>query len=173
MLLFFQFDLPDQAQMPFETGSHLCVFMCPQHNEIPCFEQYSQLPPEYWNKTEGNAYAILSKPTAESTLVSPGLLEQQSLAISGAPSDRNGVIAIGGEPQWAQDPEHFVCSCGADMRFVCQISENYKFQQRPGAPEQPDTCYDDGYLLFLGNEIYVFACPRQCDPNAVWITVQN
>jgi hypothetical protein len=40
-------------------------------------------------------------------------------------------------------------------------------------PEQPYTIHADTYLLFLGNEVYLQACPAHCDPAAVWPVNQN
>lgn len=172
MLLFFQFDLPSDADAQL-GASHLCVFMCPIHNEIPSFEQHERLPAEFWDKTEGHFHAVLGSTAAEQTIESPRLLLGQSLTFSETADESREYIATGGNPSWIQNPERFACSCGAEMHFVCQVSENYKFIRLAEAPEQPDTPYKDGYVLFLGNEIYVFACPARCDPRAVWITVQN
>jgi len=59
------------------------------------------------------------------------------------------------------------------MRFVCQAPENWRFAKKPEAPEQPDSVSANDYILFLGNEVYVFACEAQCDPRAVHVVVQN
>ncbi|KES06652.1 hypothetical protein BU52_12765 [Streptomyces toyocaensis] len=53
------------------------------------------------------------------------------------------------------------------MAFVCQVPENREFGVSPGAPVQPYSIRDDAYLLFLGNEVYLLACPRRRDPAAV------
>jgi len=98
---------------------------------------------------------------------------ENSLAFEERPENPSYQIAVAGEPEWIQEPEQFVCSCGTEMAFVCQISEHYKFQKLPTAPEQPDSSYTDGYVLFLGNEVFVFACPKQCNTRAIWVTVQN
>jgi hypothetical protein len=43
----------------------------------------------------------------------------------------------------------------------------------PGAPVQPYSIRDDAYLLFLGNEVYLLACPARCDPAAVFPVNQH
>lgn len=173
LLLFLQFALPTELGLPFVSGSRLSIFMCSEHNEIPSFDQLTQLVDDYWDNTEGNWFGLLVKPSDERIVSGPELLEHQALSLDVAPDDSNYFIAVSGQPKWVQDSEEFTCSCGAPMQFVCQISDSYKFQPLPNAPEQPDSCYSEGYVLFLGNETYVFACPRQCNPRAVWITVQN
>jgi hypothetical protein len=80
---------------------------------------------------------------------------------------------VGGQPSWAQTPEVHRCCCGAEMRFLCQVPDGYPFPKRPDAPAQPDSFSDDDYCLFLGNEVYLFACEAQCDPRAVHPVVQN
>jgi hypothetical protein len=47
------------------------------------------------------------------------------------------------------------------------------FAVHPGLPEQPYSVGADTYNLFLGNEIYLLACPDHCDPAAVWPVNQN
>lgn len=59
------------------------------------------------------------------------------------------------------------------MRLLSQISENFPFPKLPSAPSQPDSFSRDDYCLFLGNEVYIFACVDQCNERAIWITVQN
>ncbi|MEV6794926.1 hypothetical protein AB0M87_23710 [Streptomyces sp. NPDC051320] len=41
-----------------------------------------------------------------------------------------------------------------------------EFAVHPGLPEQPYGV--DTYNMFLGNEVYLLACPDHCDPAAVW-----
>jgi hypothetical protein len=174
LLLFLQFDLPGELGLPFEAGSHITVFMCPEHNEIPSFDRTSTLIGNYWESAEGHWFAMLAKPKGQERSVrGPELLMQRALRMDDVAEDEMYRIGVSGTPEWVQQPEHFICSCGSPMHFVCQISDSYKFTRQANAPEQPDSCYSDGYVLFLGNETYVFACPQQCNPRAVWITVQN
>ena len=153
----------------------LSVLMCAEHNEIPSFEPWRQLPPAYWDQAEGHWRAYLVGAGCGHESEGPPWLQRQPLASASEPATDGaaGSITVGGEPQWLQDPEAFTCACGAPMHFVAQVSDSYRFAQTAEAPEQPDGPYVDGYVLFLGNEVYVFACSARCDPRAVWITVQN
>ncbi len=171
--LFFQFALPVELGLPFIPGSRLSVFMCQEPNEIPSFEQRAQLSEGYWDRAEGHWFCLLAVPGEERVVVGPDILEHQALVWSAVPQDANYCISVAGQPIWMQEPERFMCSCGSPMRFVCQVSDSYKFEPTATAPEQPDSSHRRGYILFLGNETYVFACLRQCNPRAVWITVQN
>ena len=173
MILFFQFDLPVGLGFPFQAGSHLSMFMCPEHNEIPSFDQTTQLPAEYWLATEGHWYAALDKRGNEVRVESPPFLKPEKLELSDTPRERGWQLSVGGDPDWMQDSEQFTCNCGAKMHFICQLSDGHEFPKLPNAPEQPDSSSANDYVLFLGNEVYVFACSIQCNPNAVWITVQN
>ena len=82
-------------------------------------------------------------------------------------------MKIGGQPSWAQAPQVHRCSCGAEMVFLCQIPENFPFPKLPTAPKQRDSFSSEDYCLFLGNEVYVFACEAQCHPRALHVVVQN
>lgn len=73
------------------------------------------------------------------------------------------ICKVGGAPSWAQDPELYRCACGADLVYLCQVKENWEFAVYPGAPEQPYS-WGKTYNLFLGNEVYLLACPDHCDP---------
>lgn len=59
------------------------------------------------------------------------------------------------------------------MAFLCQVPEYQEFGVHPGAPVQPHSIRDDAYLLFLGNEVYLLACPARCDPAAVFPVNQH
>jgi hypothetical protein len=51
--------------------------------------------------------------------------------------------------------------------YICHVPEDLEFATHPGAPEQPCSVGADTYNLFLGNEVYLLACPSHCDPAAV------
>jgi hypothetical protein len=51
--------------------------------------------------------------------------------------------------------------------------EDFGFDKRPGQPVQPDTFNSAQYGLFLGNEVYIVACPEHCRPAAAWPIPQN
>jgi len=175
MIPFLQFTLPVTAELPFAEGSRLSVLMCPEHNEIPSFESFDArpLPPAYWEQGEGHWYASLEKPQAMHRVTGTSILQPAELVLADAPADEDYRIAVGGAPDWVQDDETFTCACGSEMAFVCQVSDGFEFPKLPDAAEQPDSSSAKSYVLFLGNEVYVFACSQQCDPRAVWITVQN
>lgn len=177
-LLFLQFDIDETWQLPFATGSHVVIFMCPHCNEIPSFTQFpkGRLPARFWNETEGHFFVAMFAPghadsvcNAEPLLL-PWELRFEELNDNAHPSD---IIRIGGTPHWLQAPERVFCCCGAEMALICQIAESFEFRKQIGAPVQPDTFSADAYCLFLGNEVYVFGCPNQCDPRAVWVVVQG
>lgn len=173
MVPFLQFEVPLAAELPFVAGSRLAVLMCPEHNEIPSFDSFEALPPSFWQRTDGHWYAMLSRPQQMNSIGAPAYLEPAELVLANEPDDRNRRISVGGEPEWLQAPEKFTCACGAPMAFVCQVSDGFEFPKAADAPEQPDSPSAKAYVLFLGNEVYVFACPEQCNPRAVWVTVQN
>lgn len=178
LLLFVQLDIDPNWSLPLAANSHLVIFMCPQCNEIPSFDEFpaGKLPQRFWETGEGHWFAALSRPDAAETVLrqEPRLVVKQ-LAFS--PTEEMGhlpdSIVVGGPAYWLQDAVSYQCSCGAEMSLVMQISENFGFEKQPAAPSQKDSFSDDEYCLFLGNEVYVFACPRQCDPRAVWIMVQG
>jgi hypothetical protein len=172
MQLFVQFDIPPELSLPFQAGSHLNVLMCPVHNEIPSFNSWSSLPPEYWKAAEPHWYASLFVNSVDFR-ASANYLAPFELVLADAPSSERFRISVGGVPDWVQDPEEFICCCGAHMQFVAQISDGAEFPKLTDAPEQPDSSSANDHVLFLGNEVYIFACSAQCNPRAVWVTVQN
>ena len=59
------------------------------------------------------------------------------------------------------------------MKLLIQIPENYAFPMADGAEEQPDSFSNSDYCLFLGNQLYLLGCTKQCDPLALWPVLQN
>jgi hypothetical protein len=177
MTFFFQLDIPRDLA-PF-GGSHLLAFQCPKHNDAVFPPRVARMPAGYWD-TPGQFWRIyLNKPGAETTAaeVEPALAPA---AIVARPSEDlvkhgTGVMGwkLGGVPSWAQDPESYECSCGGQLRYLCQVPINFGFATNPGQPEQPGWYRSVEYALMLGNEIYILACDRQCDPRAVWPVNQN
>jgi hypothetical protein len=183
LVLFLQFEMRSDFGLPFLVGSQLLVFMCPMHNDIPELYADNQLPQEYWNHG-GDHFALY--------LVRPGTGQPfreeephlRSFPLRFEPSvDEVDVVGslrvgsqgfkIGGVPSWVQGAEWHTCSCGSRMEFVGQVPEDFPFPRRPEAPQQPDSFSSDDYCLFLGNEVYLFACAAQCHQRAVWAVVQN
>ena len=188
-VLFLQLDILKEFYLPFASGSHLSVFMCPNHNDIPTLYNDRQvLPANYWDDNEGHYKLILNPPIkrewalnlephlvyyslgfkeAEESIISDNLFQGECYEIG------SSGWKVGGVPSWIQDPEYPYCACGAEMRFVCQIPEDFGFEKAPDAESQPDSFSHDHYCLFLGNEVYIFACVNQCNPLAVIAAVQN
>lgn len=127
-LMFLQFAVPVELGLPIAAESQLSIFMCPEHNEIPSFESKAHLEGDYWNGGEGNWAAFLALPGKVRTALGPRILEPVSFEFDEHPANPSYKIAVGGKPEWVQEPEQFVCSCGAKMAFVSQISDSYKFK---------------------------------------------
>ncbi|MET4660569.1 MULTISPECIES: hypothetical protein [Streptomyces] len=174
MALFFQLDVPEDIE--FFGGEHLSVFHCAHHNEAsdPVTAD-GRLVPRFWEAPQppfpGSFWRVLLQRD-------PGIPEAEpepavrALPLTLRPFvDAHGPFTmffkVGGTAAWALYPEQYWCACGAELAFVCQVPENWEFGVRPGAPVQPHSVGDDAYLLFLGNEVYLLACPRRCDPAAV------
>ena len=58
------------------------------------------------------------------------------------------------------------------MKLLLQVPENYGFDMSDNAPQQTNS-YSKRYTLFLGNQLYLLACSRQCHPLALWPVLQN
>jgi hypothetical protein len=182
MVLFFQFDVAEKFGLPFAPASHLSVFMCPIDNEAPEQFRKHRLSAQFWKRRrqiDGKKRfyeLVLHKPgtreqvhPVEPYLVQRGLrFEQKPEEIAGAQG-----FKVGGHPFWVQGPTYQACACGAEMRFLCQLPENFPFRKTPQAPEQPDSFSRNDYGLFLGNLVYLLACEAQCNPLAVHPVVQN
>ncbi|MEU0651353.1 hypothetical protein ACWEV9_06945 [Streptomyces albogriseolus] len=82
-----------------------------------------------------------------------------------------------GRPTAALKSSGSTVSGAAKGAVTCSRRSSYlpfwEFGVRPGAPVQPYSIRDDAYLLFLGNEVYLLACPKRCDPAAVFPVNQN
>ncbi|MBM2614574.1 hypothetical protein JIG36_03270 [Actinoplanes sp. LDG1-06] len=168
MVFFFQLDIP------FLDGDHLLVFQCPEHDE-GVFGPL-QLPERYWDTVtdpyEGPFWRFLLRPAGSPAAEADPHLQARRLVLHPAEEtveNRRGRAGfkLGGVPSWAQEPEHYRCSCGTDMVFVCQVPENFGFDMWP-MREGKEQVY-----LFLGNEVYIQACPARCHPEALWPAIQN
>lgn len=180
MVLFFQLDIRAEFGLPFKQGSHLLVFMCPTHNEPPGLASIydnSPLPPSYWDADDGHFSLLLFPPEAlESNGRLDGYIEPYSLAFEPAEEKIQNFgdfdvgsynFKVGGVPGWMNYRIAKRCTCGGEMSFICQTPDGFGFKQTPGAPEQPDSFSAIEYCLFLGNQVYILGCNRQCDPRAV------
>ena len=182
LILFLQFDVEERFSLPFLPDSRFVLFACPHCNDIPRFEFFYEtgfLPQNYWDITEGHFFTALYRPGQPETVLKqlpylqPFRLSFESFGPFKKDSFLQDTIRVGGAPDWFQFPEEYTCSCGAKMEFLCEISESFGFPKRPEAPEQTNTFSEDEYCVFLGSEIYIFACPNQCHEQAIWITVQH
>ncbi|MEV0171096.1 hypothetical protein AB0I00_08195 [Streptomyces sp. NPDC050803] len=183
MALFFQLDIPADLE-PF-GGDHLLIFHCRAHNDASDPELADgRLVPNYWDAPQPpyprpfwrvllQRHATL--PTADPEL-SVHALPLSLRPFEDTPNARGRgaqVFKVGGTPSWAQDPEYYRCACGADLVYICQVPEDMEFAVHPGQPEQPYSIGLNTYGLFLGNEVYLLACPAHCHPAAVWPVNQN
>ncbi|MEU5873849.1 hypothetical protein AB0A73_20110 [Glycomyces sp. NPDC047369] len=182
MTLFFQLDLPADLG-PF-GGDHLSVFHCRIHNDYanpPLAE--GRLVDKYWDAPQppesGPFWRVLVQrgatlPAADFEPLVRAL--PLTLRVFDDEPSAYGLGAqtfkVGGTPSWAQYPESYQCACGADLVYLCQVPEDWEFDVYPGSPEQPNGV-GKTYHLFLGNEVYLLACPAHCDPAAVWPVNQN
>lgn len=180
MVLFFQFNFRAEFGLPFKEGSHLLIFMCPTHNDPPCLPAIyddSPLPPSYWDADNGHFALLLFPPFVSESIgnldpyISPYLLafEQAEEEIQDLGDFDVGSYAfkIGGVPGWMNYRINKKCTCGGEMSFICQTPDGFGFKKSPHAPEQPDSFSANEYCLFLGNQVYILGCNRQCDPRAV------
>ncbi|OMI33281.1 hypothetical protein SPAR_42274 [Streptomyces sparsogenes DSM 40356] len=180
MALFFQLDVPQDVE-PF-GGDHLLVFHCRAHNDAsePQLTGDGRLVPRYWDAPQPpypgpfwrvllQRHAVLPAAETEPSVI-PLPLTLRPFADT--PEGTQG-FKVGGTPSWAQDPECYRCACGADLVYVCQVPEGMEFAVHPGQPEQAYSIRAEAYWLFLGNEVYVLACPDHCDPAAAWPVNQN
>ena len=186
MVLFFQLDIRSEFKIPFRERSHLLVFMCPTHNEpaeLPSIYDSSQLPDSYWDADAGH-YALLLFPPGD--LISEGHLDEHiasySLSFESAQEEIQNFgefdvgsydFKIGGVPGWMNYRIDKLCTCGGEISFICQTPDGFGFKQTPTAPAQPDSFSYSEYCLFLGNQVYILGCNRQCDPRALIAVCDN
>lgn len=169
MALFFQLEVPQDLEH--FGGDHLLVFHCRTHNDASDPQlSAGRLVPRYWDAPQP-AYprpfwrvllqrAAQPLPEAEPSLRALPLTLKPFMDTPDSQGLGSQTFKVGGTPSWAQDPEHYTCACGTELAYVCQVPENTEFG-------------DDTDALFLGNEIYLLACPSHCDPAAVWPVNQN
>jgi hypothetical protein len=184
LIAFLQIRLPALPEMPFQPGGRLQVFACRQHDDIPgpIYSDYTafaeasqrrQLPPEYWEMTDGHYLLRLLPASVETTVshrekrLAPQWIAAQRLADESADG-----FKLFGEPFWQQDPEVHSCSCGAPMKLILQLPEHFGFSMAQNAPQQSNSSYADQYVLFLGNQLYLLACSEQCHTSALWPVLQ-
>jgi hypothetical protein len=182
MALFFQLELP--PDLGAFGGDQLAVFHCPVHNDfanpplvegglVDRFWEAPQLPypRPFWS-------VLLQRQTPLTAADIEPLVQALPLTLRALVDEPDAYglgtqnFKVGGVPSWAQDPENYQCACGADLVYLCQVPEDWEFDVYPGSPKQPNGV-GETYQLFLGNEVYLLACPAHCDPAAVWPVNQN
>lgn len=186
MLFFFQLDIDKESDLPLKPGSHLLVFMCPAHNDMPSrlLEPGERtLPAQYWQRDFGHYKLILNKsPKNEAKLEAEETLKPLAVRYISHEEDMewDGIIErgtrgfkLGGVPSWEGEPVAPICSCGAEMVFACQVPPKFVFPKVAGSPGQPDPISPDGYGLFMGRSTYIFACKDQCTPYSVYAVTQD
>ena len=186
LVLFLQFDIRREFALPFREGSHLLAFMCPNHNEIPSVpSDYDDapLPDRFWDTDDGH-YSLLLLPPGQSQTTAP--LDQHiaafRLTFQESEEDVQSFddfdvgsldFKIGGVPGWMNYAINKTCPCGGQMAFICQTPDGFGFRKTESAPEQPDAFSATEYCLFLGNQVYILGCDRQCDPRALIAVCDN
>ncbi|HEY9792596.1 MAG TPA: hypothetical protein V6D22_19500 [Candidatus Obscuribacterales bacterium] len=182
MIFFFQFDLLKRFDLPLKANSHLLVFMCPVHNDVPTQllePSEHELPENYWEKTSGHYCLCLYKPTSkEKRQPADSHIAEKIFDFSESEEiiDWDGRVErgstgfkVGGVPTNGLSPRPLECACGAEMIFLCQVPEAYGFDRRKNAPVQtPDAVPGGQYNLFLGHPTYIYACKEQCTRHSVY-----
>ncbi len=132
------------------------------------------LPDEYWNITDGHYLLRLLPPTTETIQAKQeSRLVPRFLAAITAENDSEDGFKLFGQPYWLQDAEQHQCACGAPMQLLLQIPDGQGFTMAEGADEQPNSFSRTEFCIFLGNQLYLLACTKQCDPHALWPVLQN
>lgn len=187
MIAFVDLELPKVSGSPFDSGSRLQIFACRAHDDIaglpytggspaPFYlaSQSAQLPANYWTISDGHYLLRLLPPESHlESAESETRLLKAPLTFTPMRSDDENGFKLFGQPYWVQDPEVHTCCCGAPMTLLLQIPDGSGFQMAQGAPEQSNSFSKHEYCLFLGNQLYLLACTRQCHPLALWPVLQN
>jgi hypothetical protein len=186
MVFFFQLDVDKDSDLPLKPGSHLLVFMCPIHNDMPSqlLEPGERnLPADYWNRDFGHYKIFLNKSPRNETRLDAELVlkplsvkyisHEEDIDWDGEMERGTKGFKLGGVPFWENDAEAPICSCGAEMVFTCQVPPRYVFAKVPEAAVQSDPVDPDGYSLFMGRSTYIFACKDQCTPHSVYAVTQE
>jgi hypothetical protein len=183
LIAFLDIVLPDSGSSQFASRGRLQIFACRQHDDIAgtiysdyaVFDAASRqrtLPREYWALSDGHYLLRLLSPSTE-TISSESESSLACQSIVASPSDNRSGFQLFGEPDWLQEEEVHDCFCGAPMRLLLQIPEGLGFAMSSEAKEQPNSFSTTEYCLFLGNQLYLFGCTRQCHPLALWPVLQN
>jgi hypothetical protein len=183
MVLFVQLDVPEGADVAVPAGTHVGLFMCPTHNDIPDFCGDGDRPATFWENDTGCFALFVDPPDARLLLgrEDPYLqghelqFEQATEQVDAFDEVLTGeqVFKLGGEPARFNASHKVRCGCGLPMTYLLQIPENLGFAQQASAPEQPDSFSDSEYGLFLGNMVTVLVCSAPCHPRAITVTLDR
>lgn len=184
---FLDVEMP-KASDPFLTGSRLQIFACLAHDDIAGtiysnyrnFDEVSRsarLPNGFWQVSDGH-YLIRLLPPGTAVVASRheknlALQNLRLLAATDSEADPKSSFKLFGFPSWAQFAENHTCCCGAPMQLLLQIPALFGFDMASGAPPQPNSFSEKQYCLFLGNELYLLGCTRQCHPQALFPVLQH
>ena len=183
--LFLQFDIPENTDLPFKAGSHFCFFSCPFDADPPQYDlegESAEPPPNFWESYTHTCLIFNPPGTKEKVLeIEPRLVycglnfDEKEEKIQSYEDKDMGVadLKIGGIASWLKDPMPYECTCGSDMKLICQVPLGFQFQTNEEAePQNNWTESGSLYYLMNGNEVYMFACPAQCTPLALAIESQ-
>jgi len=186
MVFFFQLDIDKSSDLQLKPGSHLLVFMCPIHNDIPSrLMEYGDrtLPEKDWDWDFGHYALILNKPSKTEVkldqanplqLISFKYRELEEVIDWDGRTERGSAgFKLGGVPLWEGEAEFPTCCCGAEMVFVCQVPPGFGFPKLKGAAEQAECLMPGNYYLFMGLSVYLFACKDQCTPRSLYPVAQD
>ena len=184
---FLDLQLPDESA-PFQAGSRLQVFACRRHDDIAGtiysdYERFAsaaqskRLPDNYWDISDGHYLIRLLPPGAKVVAADQetrlALRNLRLLRQANSHGEPNKSLKLFGEPAWLQEPEDHECCCGAPLRLLLEIPEGFGFAMAPGAEAQPNSFSKEQYCLFLGSQLHLLACTRQCHPSALWPVLQT
>lgn len=182
MALYFQLEVP--ADVPHFGGDQLLVFQCPVDSDA-AFDPEPQLPERYWETPLANDsrfWRILLQHAGTPRPDRDPYFAPRRLSLAGHTDwdpdpDYSGPLQgfkVGGAAYWVQDAPAVRCACGADMTFLCQVTEDFTFRDYLD-PDRAESLVCDGIDdgLLLGNQVYILACPARCDPAAVVPVCQN
>jgi hypothetical protein len=185
LIAFLEIELPNDSSCPFQAGGRLQIFACREHDDIAgtIYSDYKpfanasrniMLPDGYWNLSDGHYVLRLLPPSIKTSTArrEPRLISQFLVATHADDESEDG-FKLFGRPYWLQDAETHRCSCGAPMELIVQIPDGQGFPMAVGADEQPNSFSRTEYCIFLGNQLYVLGCTKQCDPRALWPVLQH
>jgi hypothetical protein len=186
MVFYFQLDFLKAFELPLRSNSHMLVFMCPLHNDMPTEmidNTDGRLPDQYWQKTFGHYALILNQPNSqekscpkEQMIVEKSLSfesEEEDVAWDGHNEHGTPGFKIGGVPSWRGEQIDLECCCRGEMIFVCQVPAKFGFEKTSKAPTQPAAVATNQYTLFLGKDTSIFACKNQCSPFSLYAVTDS